>query len=135
MVSSYWFTSDEKRCAHSHEKRKDSLEGSLDRVLNIVWCNFSVKLPRLQRKGSYIADKIKTTLFDRHYLQNCKSITFRKIAIIPNGNKLMLQVIFIFSDWILIEQIIASSHPFCLGGNKKFYQEFWVGDWGMSKKA
>ena len=135
MVSSYWFTSDEKRCAHSHEKRKDSLEGSLDRVLNIVWCNFSVKLPRLQRKGSYIADKIKTTLFDRHYLQNCKSITFRKIAIIPNGNKLMLQVIFIVSDWILIEQIIASSHPFCLGGNKKFYQEFWVGDWGMSKKA
>ena len=118
MVSSYWFTSDEKRCAHSHEKRKDSLEGSLDRVLNIVWCNFSVKLPRLQRKGSYIADKIKTTLFDRHYLQNCKSITFRKIAIIPNGNKLMLQVIFIFSDWILTEQIIASSNPFCLGGNR-----------------
>ena len=111
MVSSYWFTSDEKRCAHSHEKRKDSLEGSLDRVLNIVWCNFSVKLPRLQRKGSYIADKIKTTLFDRHYLQNCKSITFRNIAIIPNGNKLMLQVIVIFSHWILIEQIIASSTP------------------------
>ena len=119
MVSSYWFTSDEKRwCAHSHEKRKDSLEGSLDGVLNIVWCNFSVKLPWLQRKGSYIANKLKITLFDRYYLQNCKSITFRKIAIIPNGNKLMLQVIFIFSDWILIEQIIASSHPFCLGGNR-----------------
>ena len=112
MVSSYWFTSDEKRwCAHSHEKRKDSLEGSLDRVLNIVWCNFSVKLPWLQRKGSYIANKLKITLFDRYYLQNCKSITFRKIAIIPNGNKLMLQVIVKFSHWILIEQIIASSTP------------------------
>ena len=126
MVSSYWFTSDEKRCAHSHEKRKDSLEGRLDRVLNIVWCNFSVKLPRLQRKGSYIADKIKTTLFDRHYLQNCKSITFRKIAIIPNGNKLMLQVIFIFSDWIWIEQVIASSTPSVLG--EKDFQKILPGD-------
>ena len=38
-----------------------------------------------------------------------KDIIFRKIAIIPNGNKLMFQAIFIFSDWILIEHIIASS--------------------------
>ena len=65
-----------------------------------------------------VANKLNTTLFDRHYLQNCKAITFRKIAIIPNGNKLMFQVIFIFSDWILTEQIIASSNPFCLGGNR-----------------
>ena len=36
-----------------------------------------------------VANKLNTTLFDRHYLQNCKAITFRKIAIIPNGNKLM----------------------------------------------
>ena len=43
-------------------------------------------------------NKLNSTLFDRYYLQNCKAITFRKIAIIPNGNKLMLQVIFIFSD-------------------------------------
>ena len=97
----------------------------------MFWCNFSVKLPWLQRRGN----KLNTTLFDRYYFQNCKAITFRKIAIIPNGNKLMFQVIFIFSDWILIEQIIASSHPISLEGNKKFYQEFWVGDWDMSKKA
>ena len=25
--------------------------------------------------------KLDTTLFDRYYLQNCKAITFRKIAI------------------------------------------------------
>ena len=45
-----------------------------------------------------VANELNTTLFGRHYLQNCKAITFRKIAIIPNGNKLMFQVIFIFSD-------------------------------------
>ena len=44
-----------------------------------------------------------------------KDIIFRKIAIIPNGNKLMFQAIFIFSDWVLIEQIIASSTPSVLG--------------------
>ena len=41
---------------------------------------------------------LTTKLFDRFYLQNCKAIAFRKIAIIPNENKLMFQVIFIFSD-------------------------------------
>ena len=32
-----------------------------------------------------------------------------------NKNKLMFQVIFIFSDWILIKQIIVFSTPFVLG--------------------
>ena len=40
-----------------------------------------------------------------------KAITFKKTAIVPNGIKLMFQVIFIFSDLILIEQIIAFSTP------------------------
>ena len=93
--------------------------------------SFSVKfIPCFQRKGN----KLNTKLFDRYYFQNCKVITFWKIAIIPNGNKLMFQVIFIFSDWILIEQITASSHLFCLMGNKKFYQGFWFGDWAWVKK-
>ena len=51
----------------------------------------------------------------------------------------MFQVIFIFSDWILIRQIIVTSVlPFPLGRKhifKKFYLEFWVGDWGTSKNA
>ena len=50
-------------------------------------------------------------LTDIIYKIVAKATTFRKIAIVPNGNKLMFQVIFIFSDWILIEQIIASSTP------------------------
>ena len=45
-------------------------------------------------------------LIDIIYKIVAKAITFRKIAIIPNGKKLMFQFIFIFSDWILIEQII-----------------------------
>ena len=50
----------------------------------------------------------------------------------------MFQAIFIFSDWILIKQIVALSTLFVLGGGqifKNFYMEFSVGDWGMSKNA
>ena len=51
-------------------------------------------------------------LIDIIYKIVAKAITFRKIALIPNGNKLMFQVIFIFSDWIFIEeQTIASFTP------------------------
>ena len=38
-------------------------------------CNFSVKLPWLQRRGN----KLNTTVFDR-YSQTCEAITFRKIT-------------------------------------------------------
>ena len=62
-----------------------------------------------------VANKLNATLFDRHYLQNYKAITFRKIAIKPNGNKLMFQFILIFSDSVLIEQIIAFSTLSVLG--------------------
>ena len=57
-------------------------------------------------------------LIDINYIIVAKAITFRKTAVVANGNKPMFQVIYIFSDWILIEQIIASYHPFCLGGNR-----------------
>ena len=43
--------------------------------------------------------KLSTTLYDTYYSQNCKAITFRKITNqIQNINKLMFQVIFIFSS-------------------------------------
>ena len=54
-------------------------------------------------------------LIDIVYKIVAKAIKFRKIPIVSNGNKLIFQVIFIFSDWILIEQIIASSTPSVLG--------------------
>ena len=52
----------------------------------------------------------------------------------------MFHVIFIFSDWILIKQIIVSSTPlFLVLGEtdlyKKLHLEFWVGNWAMSKNA
>ena len=50
----------------------------------------------------------------------------------------MLQDIFIFSDWILIKQIIAFYTRFCSLVKqilKKFSLEFWVGIGGMSKNA
>ena len=55
-----------------------------------------------------------------HYLidiiyKTVKPSHLEKLQIIQNVNKLMFQVIFIFSDWILIEQIIASSTPSVLG--------------------
>ena len=40
------------------------------------WCNFSVKLPWLQRIGN----KLNTTIFYRYHSQTCKAITFRKIT-------------------------------------------------------
>ena len=40
------------------------------------WCSFTIKLSWLQRRSN----KINTILYDRYYLQNCKAITFEKIA-------------------------------------------------------
>ena len=37
-------------------------------------------------------------IYDRYYLQNCKLITFEKIANYAKFKKPMFQVIFIFSD-------------------------------------
>ena len=39
-------------------------------------CNFSIELQWLQRRSN----KVSTILYDRYYLQNCKAITFAKIA-------------------------------------------------------
>ena len=55
-----------------------------------------------------------------HYLidiiyKTVKPSHLEKLQIIQNVNKIMFQVIFIFSDWILIEQIMASSNRFVLG--------------------
>ena len=55
-----------------------------------------------------------------HYLidiihKTVKQSHLEKLQIMQNINKLMLQVIFIFSDWILIKQIIVSSTPFVMG--------------------
>ena len=55
-----------------------------------------------------------------HYLidiihKTVKPSHLEKLQIIQNVNKLMLQVIFIFSDWISMKQIIVSFNPFDLG--------------------
>ena len=61
-----------------------------------------------------------------------------KLQIIQNINKLMFQAIFTFSDRTLIKQL-SFFHPFRLGWRKqifkKFYLQFWLEDWGMSKTA
>ena len=76
------------------------------------WCSFSMKLSWWQRRSN----EMNTILYDRYYLQNCKVITFEKIA---NHTKYKKpNVIFIFSDWILIKQIIVSSVPFCFWGKQ-----------------
>ena len=82
-----------------------------------------------------VINLISHYLIDIIYKIVAKAITFRKIVITPNRNKLMLQVIFIFCDLILSEQIIASFLSPLLSWEKqifkKFYQEFWLVDWGM----
>ena len=71
-----------------------------------------------------------------HYLIDIihKTVTpsdLEKLQIIQNTNKLMFQVIFIFSNWILIKQIIASSTPFVLGETdfQKILAE--IMNWGL----
>ena len=65
-------------------------------------------------------------LIDIIYKIVAKAITFKKIAIIPNENKPMFQAIFIFSDWILIEQIIAfSPPPHLLSWGKQIFKKFY----------
>ena len=54
----------------------------------------------------YLIDFIHKTVNQSH---------LEKLKIIQNINKLMFQVIFIFSDWILIKKIIVSSTHFVLG--------------------
>ena len=44
----------------------------------------------------------------------------KKLQIIQNIKNLMFQAIFIFSDLILIKQIIVSSTPFCCWGKQIF---------------
>ena len=65
-------------------------------------------------KKRYLINLIPHYLIDIIY-KTVKPSHLEKLQIIQNVNKLMFQVIFIFSDWILIEQIIASSTPSVLG--------------------
>ena len=60
-----------------------------------------------------------------HYLidiiyKTVKWSHLEKLQIIQNINKVMFQVIFTFSDWILIKQIIVSSTPLILGKENRF---------------
>ena len=55
-----------------------------------------------------------------HYLidivhRTVKPSHLEKLQIIEDINKLMVQVIFVFSELILVKQIIVSSTPFVLG--------------------
>ena len=85
--------------------------------------------------SSYHGCKEETINLIRHYLidiihKTVKPSHLEKLQIIQNINKLMFQVIFIFSDWILIKQIIVSSTPFVLGkGNRFSKNSTWSFDW------
>ena len=50
----------------------------------------------------------------------------KKLQIIQSINNLMFQVFFIFSDWILIKQIIVSTNRFCYWG-KIFFEKMLSG--------
>ena len=73
----------------------------------------------------YLIDIIHKTVKPSH---------LQKLQIIQNINKLMFQVIFIFSDWILIKKIIVSSIHFVLGETdfpktSTWSFEWWTGAW------
>ena len=47
----------------------------------------------------------------------------------------MFQIIFIFSDWILIKQNDSFVHPFCLGRNKFSKTSTWSFEWGTGARV
>ena len=84
--------------------------------------------------SSYHGCKEEAINLISHYLidiihKTVKPSHLEKIQIIQNINKVMFQVIFIFSDWILIKQIIVSS-TLCLGGNRFPKNSTWSFEWG-----
>ena len=85
-----------------------------------------------------LAHKVITTLFDLiDIYKTVKPSHFEKLQIMQNVNKLMFQVIFTLNLWLNFDrENIGFLHPFRFGRKqifKKFYLEFKVGDWGMSK--
>ena len=69
--------------------------------------------------SNYHGCKGKATNLIPHYLidiiyNTVKPSQLQKLQMIQNINNIMFQVIFMFSDWILIKQIIVSSTPFVL---------------------
>ena len=96
------------------------------KVATFFWCNFSVKLLWLQRRGN----KPNTTLFDRYYSQNCKCITFRKITNHTRYKQTNIPShLHIF--WVNFNKENHSFlHPFRLGGNRFPKNSTWSFDWG-----
>ena len=74
------------------------------------------------------------TWYTLHYFtdityKTVKQSHLEKLQIKQNINKQMFQVFFIFSDWTLIEQIIAFSTHSVLGGNKFSKNYTWRFEW------
>ena len=84
------------------------------KVAIFFWCNFSVKLPWLKRRGN----KLNTALFDRYYSQNCKVITFRKITNHRRHKQTNVRShLHVF--WLNFDEANHSFlHPFRLGRNR-----------------
>ena len=85
---------------------------------------------------NYHGCKIEAINLIPHYLiefihKTIKPLHLEKLKIIQHINKLMFYAIFIFSDWILIKQIIVSSTPLflALGGNRFTKNCTWSFEW------
>ena len=87
----------------------------LIKVAIFFWCSVSINLPWFQRRSN----KINTILY----------IAFENIANHTKYKKPNVPIIFIFSDWILIKQIIIFSTPFCCWRKQIFERML---PWGMS---
>ena len=62
--------------------------------------------------------------------KNVKPSHLEKLQIVQNINEVMFQIIFIFSDWILIKQIIVSSTPYVLEETDFQKNSTWSFEWG-----
>ena len=85
--------------------------------------------------SNYHGCKGETTNLVPHYMidiiyKTVEPSHLEKLQIIQNKNSLILQVIFIFSDSILIKQIIVFSNSFYCWGNRFLKNSAWSLEWG-----
>ena len=92
------------------------------KVAIFFWCSFSIKLSWLRMRNN----KINTILCDRYYLQNCKAITFEKIANHSKDKKPNVPShLHIF--WLNFDKAIIFSPPFFAVGGNRFSKKYCLG--------
>ena len=86
------------------------------KVAIFFWCIFSIQSSWLHKRSI----KINIILYDDVIYKTVYPSHLKRLQIKQNIKNLIFEVILIFSDWILVKQIVIFSTPFCLWGKQIF---------------